>query len=394
MKGKKAKSAKGYGGYAGKLRSLLTFKPLVYGYSNARVRAMRTSLFSRRQAEDLLRMNTNAAVAEYISSRTGYREDFANMPMKITDEERVELAVSRNFSRTAQKLLQITPEQSRNTLFAFLGRYDIHNLKTILLAKKLGKSKEETSHLFVPAGNLGLPELQGMLNAKSSDELYEAVRASGFGSEFLSSASIRHLPRAQIKAVLQNPDSDLARLEILISALDSYYYEAASSSVQPGERDAAIIMNLLRSETDAKNAITAMRLKRAGADRKTIMASMVDGGNFTKIQLEKMAGSKSLEELVPLASSFFISETGKAEFAAAEQKYKSDGKLSHFEVVFEISLARRSLRTLRRSMMSIGAIVGFLFLKEEEMNNIRKIVRGKALGLPNERIAEMLVLVG
>jgi len=45
-------------------------------------------------------------------------------------------------------------------------------------------------------------------------------------------------------------------------------------------------------------------------------------------------------------------------------------------------------------MMSIGAIAGFLFLKEEEMNNIRKIVRGKALGLPAERIAEMLILVG
>ena len=94
------------------------------------------------------------------------------------------------------------------------------------------------------------------------------------------------------------------------------------------------------------------------------------------------------------ASSFFASATGRNEFAAAEKRFKEDGQLSHFEVVFEHSIARRSLHALRRSQMSIGAIVGFLLLKEEEMNNIRKIVRGKALGLPMERIAEMLVLVG
>ena len=34
--------------------SALSFKPLIYGYSNARVRAMRPQLLSRRQAEDLL----------------------------------------------------------------------------------------------------------------------------------------------------------------------------------------------------------------------------------------------------------------------------------------------------------------------------------------------------
>jgi len=38
--------------------------------------------------------------------------------------------------------------------------------------------------------------------------------------------------------------------------------------------------------------------------------------------------------------------------------------------------------------------VGFLLLKELEMDNIEKIVNGKALGVPPERVAEMLVLVG
>ncbi|MCX6769110.1 MAG: V-type ATPase subunit [Candidatus Micrarchaeota archaeon] len=107
-----------------------------------------------------------------------------------------------------------------------------------------------------------------------------------------------------------------------------------------------------------------------------------------------MASAKDLAELLPIATSFFISETGKGEFTEAEKLYASDRQLSHFEVVFERSLARRSLKAMYRSVMSIGALVGMIFLKEEEMHNIQKIVRGKALGLPQEKVSGMLILVG
>lgn len=351
---------------------------------------MHTALLSRRQAEDLLNVKTNAAVAEYLG-RTGYREDFTGMPAGISDEERVELAVSRNFARTAQKILRITPKRSKATLAALLGRYDVHNIKSILLARKLGKSREEAEKLLVPAGSIGKKDLMQMIFAKSADELYDSIKATKFGETFLSSASTRHLPRAQIQAALRSPEE--GRLELLLAALDSYYYHVVSSSIKPDDKDAAAILQLVRSESDAKNAITIMRLKRGGADRKAIAKALVDGGSFSRKSLDKMASAKDVVEVAKAAAGFFMSETGKSEFAAAQKRYDSDGQLSHFEVVFENSIARRSLHALRRSMMSFGAIAGFLFLKEEEMNNIRKIVRGKALGLPAEKITQMLVLV-
>lgn len=367
-----------------------SFRPLVYGYSNARVRAMRKFLLSRRQADELLKLHSTAAVVEYLS-RTPYKEDFANMPLKISEEGRVEMAITRNFARTAQKLLKITPEQSRGTMLAFLSRYDIQNVKTILLAKKLGKTKEETQGLLLPAGSLKQSELNEMMAAKSSDELYTAIRGSDFGAKFLSSVSIRKIPKSQIKAALQYGTSDTAKLDMFLTALDFYYYESASSLAGAGDKDAEAIVKLLKSEIDAKNIVTIMRLKREKADRKVIMDSMLEGGSIYKAQLEKLAGAKDMGEVVNSVSNFFISETGADEFSRAEQQYKDDGQISHFEVVFEKSLARRSLHTLRSSILSIGAIVGFFLLKEEEMNNIKKIVRGKALGVPQEKIAEMLV---
>jgi len=64
-------------GAYGAILSRFSFRPLVYGYSNARVRAMRPHLLSRRQAEDMLKVKTNAAVAEYLS-RTIYRKSCPN----------------------------------------------------------------------------------------------------------------------------------------------------------------------------------------------------------------------------------------------------------------------------------------------------------------------------
>ncbi|MEM2138318.1 MAG: V-type ATPase subunit [Candidatus Anstonellaceae archaeon] len=383
----------GYGNIIGAVRSRLTFLPLIYGYSNARVRAMRTSLLSRRQAEDLLKLHSSAAMAEYLT-RLHFREDFSGLSPKMNDEERVETAVGRNFARTAQKLLRITPEQSKPTLRAFLGRYDVHNIKTILLGRKLGKQKQETEFLLIPAGSITPAELSRMLSAKSSEELYESIRTTEFGSRFISSKSASHLPRQKIKEALASPHANGEMIDSLLLALDSYYFEVAASAVKPNEKDADIILNLLRAEADVKNALTIMRLKRGKADKRVIMKNLVSGGNFTKHQLEKMAEAKEVSEIPKLAPGFFVSEAGKAAFAEAEKRYKEDGQLSHFEVAFEGSLARRSLHALHRSMMSIGTIVGFLFLKEEEMNNIRKVLRGRALGLPMEKIAEMLVLAG
>ncbi|MFA5929608.1 MAG: V-type ATPase subunit [Candidatus Micrarchaeia archaeon] len=382
----------GDGGIVASMSRLLPLKAFAYGYSNARVRSMRPHLLARRQAEDLLKVNTNAAVIEYLS-RTTYRNDFEGLPSRMKDEERVELAVGRNFARTAQKLRRITPKQSSSTLETFLNRYDIHNIKTILLAKKLGRSKEETSALLIPAGSMAQKELNALLAAKGSDDFYSAMRGTEFGAKFFTSASVRHIPIEQMKALFQNPSSDSAKLDVFLSSLDFFYYEMASTINAAGDSDAKKISDLLRYEADTKNIMTILRLKRGGADKATIMKHVARGGRLSRATLEKIASAKDMNEALSLSTQFFMSKTGKDEFAAAEQLFKADGQLSHFEVVFERSMARRSLKALRTSIMSIGAIVGFLFLKEGEMSNIQKIVRGKALGLPAEKVSQMLIFV-
>lgn len=372
-------------------RKILKFDPLTYGYSNARIRAMRPHLLSKKQAEDLLKIKTNAAVAEYLS-RTAYGQDFANMPHDINDEERIDMAVSKNFARTMQKILKIAPEENRDILLAFLARYDIHNIKAILFSKSLSKSNEEIHKLLIPAGSIRQESLKSMIEAKNPNEFYSLLQKSDFGSRFLSSSLAKGISKEKMALVFSSPQDHGKELAEFIHALDVYYYKMVSEVVCTKiDKETETVFSLLKTETDSKNIITAMRLKKNGAGWETIMKHMVDGGNFTRKQLEEIAKSQDAHAIVSAVSKYFISNIGKEEFATAEERFKKDGQISHFEVVFERAIGRKSLKALRHSMMSIGAIVGFLLLKEEEMNNIHKIVRAKTLGVPEDKVAEMLV---
>jgi V/A-type H+-transporting ATPase subunit C len=374
------------------LSSKLTFRPLLYGYSNARVHAMRTFLLPRRDMENLVYLKSNEAVEEYLV-KTPYKEDFNNISNEFSQEERVEIALNKNLSRTCKKLLNITPKSSRPALLAFLNRYDVHNLKTILFAKKLGKSKKETYHLLINAGSLTEEELEKIFSSNSTEELYNAIRSTQFGLGFLNSASIKNIPKSLIKKALLNASLTSAQIDFLIFALDSYYYEMLSKINLKEEKDAEFISRLLKSEIDAKNLLTIFRMKKEDIGPQEIMKNIIEGGNLSQSFLAEVAQKSIIQDALDMAKSFFTSEIGKADFQAAVEKFKKDGRLSGLEVAFENSIARKSLKVLHKSSMSIAALIGFLFLKEEEVNNLRKIVRGKSLNLSPEKILEMLVLI-
>ena len=48
--------------------------------------------------------------------------------------------------------------------------------------------------------------------------------------------------------------------------------------------------------------------------------------------------------------------------------------------------------SLRTSVLSLGALIALLMLKEVEVKNVRKIVRGKEFGVPIEEIRESLIV--
>lgn len=366
-----------------KVQGKLTFKPLVYGYSNARVRAMQAAYVSDAMLREMLTVGSVDEIVELLE-RTTYKEDLIQLSLKFRGEELVELALSANFARFAQKLRKSTPSQGKKPLEALLSRWDVRNLKTVILGKKLGKKFDEVSPLLVAAGTLDKAGLQRMLEAKDGYEFYGILRASAFGRAMLDTP-IGSIPGLQrIRRLMMMGESQT--IEGLDKLLDGYYFYLTSQAVVPTDADSAAVAKMLSAEADAKNLSTVLRLRTAGGNgTENLRGRIVPGGAITAREWEALYLGEDYDSRLLHISKALGMHADLVELA-------KKGSISNIEIALEQKSAHESLRAMRRMQMSLGAIVGAIVLKEQEMSNIRKIVRGKALGLPKERITQMLVV--
>ena len=351
------------------LSAVFTFKPLLYGYSNARVRAMKGELLTKPQVLDLLGAKTQNGIIEMLS-HTPYKENILSLSLRFKNEELVELALGQNFAYNSQKLLRIAPKPSRRALLAFMERYDILNIKTILLSKRLGKKGEEMAHYTMGAGSLSFGDLKAMWELPDALSVLSYLRYSEIGQKIFAMHSF---------AKAKESVSGGRDFEQLFGMLDSYYYASATAAIIGTGKDSQLLRSIILSEADAKNALTVLRCKAAGMDTEGALLHLVTFGTLQKGFFESIANEKDMKGAIAKVRSKFGIEESKAL------------SLSIIEAELESRLVATSLRALSFSMMSIGAIVGYLFLKEEEMSNIRKISRGKALGLSDAQISQMLV---
>lgn len=374
------------------VRSKMTFKPLVYGYANSRVHGMVSALIPGARLREIADVRTVDALIEMLE-RTPYKDDLVALSLRFKREDLVELALGRRFAGFASKLLRITPAQGRPTVRALLARWDVHNLKTIILARKQKKKFEDVAPYLVLAGSLREEELRELSGTGGAEGFYATLRATTFGREFLSRSPARVDP-GQIRKMFMTLDSETAVIEPLLGALDVYAYQLADESVSPGDEDADAVRALLRREADAKNMSTVLRLVKAAegaADRTSRLAAVrhyiVPGGSMDKRMWALVASEGSVEDIVAAAAHKIPT------LQVALAKYRESRSVSSFEIALAATNVREGLKTFHLSGVSLSVIVGALLLQETEMNNIRKIVRAKAQGLPDEEIKKMLVLV-
>ncbi|VVC04632.1 V-type ATP synthase subunit C [Candidatus Burarchaeum australiense] len=344
---------------------------LRYAYSNARVKGMRAHLLSQQQMDELMGAR-NVEELMGMLNNMGYREDFIKPAVMFGGADLVELALGRNMARTFTKVLSFAPRDGKNTLGALIDQWDVHNIQTILLAKALGEENKRIEPLLVNAGSLGEDAVRELLRKESVKDVVEELRGTGYYD-----AAQEGYEKYQ----------ETKEISSLLAALDAHYYATLPSHIRASHRDEHVIVGLVKTEVDVKNVMNILRAKKAGLKAEAIEGLVFEAGNLSRLELERLAECENVEQTVN-------SLKAKYELEGAFEKFKEDGSLVHFEVELERRIVERGLKALRRSIMSVGALASFIFLKEEETNNIRKIVRGIEFGLPREEIRKMVVPIG
>ncbi|MBN1169450.1 V-type ATPase subunit [Candidatus Micrarchaeota archaeon] len=332
-------------------------RSIKYGYSSARARAMKGDLIKPALMDEMIGVSSVEAMAELLQ-KTGYRQDLAAASVDYGGSALIASASSRNFARTVKKLVTMAPKSDRKAIQALLIRWDLINIKTLLHAKKISRNYEEVKHMLYDVGGLDEEDFRKIMRG-DEDETIREIKKAGITFSKAEGDMFSHIEKT----------------------IDSHVYlqiDQALASV--GGKEVSYVRDILRKEIDAKNIMIIERLKKHGMDSAKIKKHLIKGGTLSIYLIDRIIEAKDLAQVVSLT---------KHKFHSLELRH--DGKLTDMEIALERSVAALKKYGFNRDVLSLGVLIGFLLLKEEEINNLRKIAKAKEYKFAESDVRAMLV---
>ena len=219
--------------------SAMVLRALKFGYANARVKSMKQNLLGQKELGAMLEARSVQEIYS-ILEKTPYREDLvANSLNEKTIADKIELACSHNFSRTLAKILKMSPRDSQEKIAAMFEKYDINNIKTILIAKHTNEDKKKIEPLLLDTGSTSKGLLARLLSAKGIKEAVAELGGTPYGSV--------------LEKNMKKYEKE-GEITVLIAALDDYYYKKLPQIAKNPYGDERVILGMLKTEVEIGRA--------------------------------------------------------------------------------------------------------------------------------------------
>lgn len=342
-----------------------------YDYANARLRALKSQLFTRRtliefsalsRVDDLTTRlaespygdEIRAALARYFGARV------------VTEACRLHLAGN------LRKIRGFFDEEGGRLVGVLLARWDLFNLKTILRGQEARTPAGDILEALVPAGELDESALRTLVRQPDPTATADLLRTWNAGY----AAAVR-----QALADYANTH-DWNAFE---TALDSVFYGRLFGSLEKGEENDGLVQELLAREVDATNVMTSLRLREAGGglSEEEVERYFLTGGGIARDWLASLARAPREEEV--------LSSLRASKFGTALSRLET---LDIAKIQFELDhdLARFGVGFFSRDPLTIATAIGFVTAKQVETTNLRIIAQGIALGLEHAEIEKEMFL--
>jgi V/A-type H+-transporting ATPase subunit C len=182
-------------------------------------------------------------------------------------------------------------------------------------------------------------------------------------------------------------DNDLAPLEL---ALDQQYAEWAASRLTGNAQDVQVARRILGLQIDTANLVMVFRLLKADAESTNASRYFLDGGRVVRKDLFlELAKLSDVDEVLDRLKRTIYA----AILDSAALRYLESASIPVFERSLEEMLMRTALQSSIRDPQGVGVAIAYLYGKQNEITNLRIIVKGKAVGMPADRVREELILV-
>lgn len=358
-----------------------------FDYGNARLRAMKSRLLSRRALEALAAAESIDGLITALTN-TAYREAVETALVRLMGMECLAEALRNDLVSAVGNARRFFPPDSLAGEMAatVLRRYDVHNVKALLrgLARHVPSSEILASTL--PVGELRPPDLAELArapNVATAIDLLATWRVS-LARPLLERRGLRRA------GSLETSEMDLA--------LDRWYVSSAMQVARAGGEAGQPLLEALMLEADVANLMTALRLVgatdvvatlRAHYGTEEVTALFIGPGRIPLPVLSEAARKTTVAEAIDL----FAATPYGATLAQVMAGRAAAGHLS----LFERALARRQLQfaanLLTWDTLGIGVLLGYVALKTNEIANLRSIAQGLLLGDKPDRIRDDLMIV-
>jgi V/A-type H+/Na+-transporting ATPase subunit C len=346
------------------IRPVLAFFP--YTYPNARVRARTGRLFTEKEFSEIVESQNIEEVKNYLRGVPDYS--------KYIDTYPLEKALDSQLAETYDLIARITPDNSKDSFKFLLKKWDIKNIKSIIIAKEAGLNHEETMDIIVPFGELS-NKLDSLIETDSVEEVLNALE----GTEY---------PKVLEDAIPLYKETGL--LLPLEAALDKYLLEnLLKTSATPEDDNTTLLHNYIGTMVDVANIKIILRAKADNIKYEDIEPYMVSDGYEIR--------EWKLKELMEAADvSGVISGLEGTDYAPmlsdAMAEFTETGSMASFEKSLDNYVVKTAKTISLKNQFGIGPMIGFLSRKETEVKNLKIIARGKReAGFSSSMIKEMLV---
>ena len=346
------------------LRPVLSMFP--YTYPNARVRARIGRIFTEKQFQEIIEAGNIEEVKNYLR---GY-PDYA----KYIDQYPLEKALDTQLAENYDLVARITPENSRDAFRFLLKKWDIRNIKSIIIAKEAGLTAEETLDLVVPYGDI-TDKLDTLIDADDISEVLNTLEGTEY-APILEDA----IPTYQETGILLP----------LEASLDKYLLKNLLRTVTTPEDDnTSYLKTYVGNMVDGANLKIILRAKVDGLKYEDIEPYMISAGY--QIREWKLKDLMESEDVAGVVSGLEGTEYAPL-LAEAMTTYNETGSISAFETALDNHVVETAKKISLKNQFGIGPMIGFLSRKEKEIKNLKIIVRGKREeGFTPAMIKEMLV---
>ncbi len=340
-------------------------------FGNARVRALKSQLITRRTLERLLEANLDGLLVGL--GATAYQADIEAAMFRGRGRALLHAALSEHLARMLRTVIRSYTGRARRGLALLTSGWDVANVITILRGQRAGTAPEAIAALLVPAGELDRPTLDELARQPN----VRATLASLYGLGFPS--------RARAAELLESARDGAGVGDI--EALEHQLVRSRAAEDVAVLAECALAPELeraVRGGIDRNNVVTTVRQWRARRAGGSVSVERADlpGGLLPLDNLERAREASSHADVVTA----LLTRRAGHPFAAALAAWASAPEVPRLEEALDEALTRDAVRAFVGDPLSLGVPVAYVFAKTHEVRTLRLLVEAVAGRLGREEV--------